>query len=305
MNASAKYFDPETLARIGPLGLRARSLVEGLIAGMHRSPLKGRSIEFAQHREYTPGDDTRQVDWKVYARSDKIYLKQFEDETNLQCTILLDISQSMSYRGQASPLSKLEYAQLLTASCAYLVLSQQDAVGLATFKHEIETWLSPSSSPTRWDDMLHALEGTEKPATNERSDIAQAITLLASRLKRRGLVVLISDLLNDADKTIAALKLLKFQRHDVLLMHVLDRSEIDFKFDRATRFIGLEGYPSIAADPRFVGGAYRKAMQQFVDKLRGGCEQMGMDYHLLVTDESLATALSHLLARRGKMASLS
>ncbi len=161
MNASAKYFDPETLARIGPLGLRARSLVEGLIAGMHRSPLKGRSIEFAQHREYTPGDDTRQVDWKVYGRSDKIYLKQFEDETNLQCTIVLDISESMAYQGPASPLSKLEYAQLVTASLGYLVLSQQDAVGLATFKQEIETWLVPSASPTRWDDMLHALESTE------------------------------------------------------------------------------------------------------------------------------------------------
>lgn len=300
MNASAKYFDPETLARIGPLGLRARSLVEGLIAGMHRSPLKGRSIEFAQHREYTPGDDTRQVDWKVYARSDKIYLKQFEDETNLQCTILLDISESMAYRGPASPLSKLQYAQLVTASLGYLVLSQQDAIGLATFKKDIETWLTPSASPTRWDDMLHALESTEGQPTQERSDIAQAVTLLAARLKRRGLIVLVSDMLNDAEKTLAALKLLKFQRHDVLVMHVLDRTEVDFKFDRATRFIGLEGYPSIAADPRFVGGAYRKAMQQFVDSLKTGCEQMGMDYHLLVTDESLAIALSHLLARRGR-----
>lgn len=300
MNASAKYFDPETLARIGPLGLRARSLVEGLIAGMHRSPLKGRSIEFAQHREYTPGDDTRQVDWKVYARSDKIYLKQFEDETNLQCTILLDISESMAYRGPASPLSKLQYAQLVTACLGYLVLSQQDAIGLATFKKDIETWLTPSASPTRWDDMLHALESTEAQPTQERSDIAQAVTLLAARLKRRGLVVLVSDMLNDAEKTLAALKLLKFQRHDVLVMHVLDRTEVDFKFDRATRFIGLEGYPSIAADPRFVGGAYRKAMQQFVASLKTGCEQMGMDYHLLVTDESLAIALSHMLARRGR-----
>lgn len=299
MNASAKYFDPETLARIGPLGLRARSLVEGLIAGMHRSPLKGRSIEFAQHREYTPGDDTRQVDWKVYARSDKIYLKQFEDETNLQCTILLDISESMAYRGPASPLSKLEYAQLITASVAYLILSQQDAIGLATFKKDIETWLMPSASPTRWEDMLHALESTEAQPTNERSDIAAAISLLAARLKRRGLVVIVSDMLNAADKTLAALKLLKFQRHDCLVMHVLDRTEVDFKFDRATRFVGLEGYPSIAADPRFVGGAYRKAMQQFIDTLRIGCEQMGMDYHQLVTDESLANALSHLLALRG------
>ncbi|MGN6136152.1 MAG: DUF58 domain-containing protein [Aureliella sp.] len=295
MNASAKFFDPETLARIQPLGLRARSLVEGLIAGMHRSPLKGRSIEFAQHREYTPGDDTRQVDWKVYARSDKIYLKQFEDETNLQCTLLLDQSESMSFRGPNSPLSKLEYAQLVAASLGYLVLTQQDAVGLATFTNTLETWLVPSASPTRFDDMLHALE-TQPSQT--RSDIPQAITLLAQRLRRPGLVVIISDLLGDDQRILSALKLLKFQRHDVLVLQVLDRLEIDLKLDRATRFIGLEGLPSVATDPRFIGAAYRRAMHEFLERLRFGCQQLGIDHQLLLTDESLALALSHMLARR-------
>jgi uncharacterized protein (DUF58 family) len=295
VNASAKFFDPETLARIQPLGLRARSLVEGLIAGMHRSPLKGRSIEFAQHREYTPGDDTRQVDWKVYARSDKIYLKQFEDETNLQCTLLLDQSESMSFRGPNSPLSKLEYAQLVAASLGYLVLTQQDAVGLATFTNTLETWLVPSASPTRFDDMLHALE-TQPSQT--RSDIPQAITLLAQRLRRPGLVVIISDLLGDDQRILSALKLLKFQRHDVLVLQVLDRLEIDLKLDRATRFIGLEGLPSVATDPRFIGAAYRRAMHEFLERLRFGCQQLGIDHQLLLTDESLALALSHMLARR-------
>ena len=295
MNASAKYFDPETLARIQPLGLRARSLVEGLIAGMHRSPLKGRSIEFAQHREYTPGDDTRQVDWKVYARSDKFYLKQFEDETNLQCTILLDISQSMHFRSPHSPLSKVEYAQLIAASLGYLVLTQQDAIGLATFTNDIETWLVPSASPTRFEDLLHAFETT---AGQVRSDIPHAVTRLAQRLRHPGLVVVISDLLGDVDRTLSALKLLKFRRHDVLVMHVLDRMETDFKLDRATRFIGLEGLASLATDPRFIGAAYRRAVQEFLQQLRAGCEQLGMDYQLLHTDESLAIALSHLLARR-------
>lgn len=295
MNASAKYFDPETLARIQPLGLRARSLVEGLIAGQHRSPLKGRSIEFAQHREYTPGDDTRQVDWKVYARSDKIYLKQFEDETNLQCTLLLDISESMTFRGPKSPLSKLEYAQLIAASLGYLTLSQQDAIGLATFTDTIETWLAPSASPTRFDDMLHALDA---PSSHPRSDIAHAIELLAQRLRRPGLVVLISDLIGDADRTLAAMKLLKFQRQDVLVLQVLDRLETEFKLERPTRFIGLEGLPSVATDPRFIGAAYRRAMHDFLQRLRSGCEQLGMDYHLLTSDESLAVALSHVLARR-------
>jgi uncharacterized protein (DUF58 family) len=295
VNASAKYFDPETLARIQPLGLRARSLVEGLIAGMHRSPLKGRSIEFAQHREYTPGDDTRQVDWKVYARSDKFYLKQFEDETNLQCTLLLDVSESMSFRAPGSALSKLEYAQLIAASLGYLVLTQQDAIGLAIFTNDIETWLPPSASPTRFEDMLHALETIPSQV---RSDIPQAITLLAQRLRRPGLVVLISDLLGDVDRTLAALKLLNFQRHDVLVLQVLDRMETDFKLDRATRFIGLEGLPSVATDPRFIGAAYRRAVHDFLQRLRAGCQQLGMDYYLLQSDESLAIALSHVLARR-------
>lgn len=299
MNASAKYFDPETLARIQPLGLRARTLVEGLIAGMHRSPLKGRSIEFAQHREYTPGDDTRQVDWKVYARSDKIYLKQFEDETNLQCTLLLDVSESMSFRGPASPLSKLEYAQLIAASLGYLVLTQRDAIGLATFTNTIETWLVPSASPTRFDDMVQALEGQPSQV---RSDIPQAITSLAQRLRRPGLIVLISDLLGDENRTLAALKLLKFQRHDVLVLHVLDRLETEFKLERATRFIGLEGLPSVATDPRFIGAAYRRAIHAFLERLRAGCEQLDIDYQFLHTDQSLALALSHLLARRRRTA---
>ena len=298
MNESAKYFDPETLARIQPLGLRARSLVEGLIAGMHRSPLKGRSIEFAQHREYTPGDDTRQVDWKVYARSDKIYLKQFEDETNLQCTLMLDVSESMSFRGPHSSLSKLEYSQLVAASLGYLVLMQQDAIGLATFTKLIETWLIPSASPTRFEDLLHALE---KPTDHSRSDIPNAISQLAQRVRRPGLVVIISDLLGDVDSVLAALKLLKFQRHDVLVFQVLDRIETDFKLDRATRFFGLEGLPSVATDPRFIGAAYRRAMQDFLQRLRAGCEHLGVDYQLLHSDESLSLALAHVLARRRKV----
>lgn len=298
MNASAKYFDPETLARIQPLGLRTRCLVEGLIAGLHRSPLKGRSIEFAQHREYTPGDDTRQVDWKVYARSDKIYLKQYEDETNLQCTLLLDISESMAFRSAVSPLSKLEYAQLIAACLGYVVLSQQDACGLATFTNDIETWLMPSSSPTRFDDMVQVLES---PQSTLRSDIPQALSRLAQRLMRPGLVVVISDLIGDPERTMAAIKLLKFQRHDLLVLQVLDRMETEFKLDRPTRFIGLEGLPSVATDPRFIGAAYRRAMHGFLQTLRTGFEQLGVDYHQMHTDENLGIALAHLLARRKKV----
>ncbi len=295
MNVSAKYFDPETLSRIGPLGLRARCVVEGLIAGLHRSPLKGRSIEFAQHREYTPGDDTRQVDWKVYARSDKFYLKQFEDETNLQCTLMVDVSQSMSYRGPHSPLSKLDYAQLIAASLGYLILSQQDSVGLITFTDQVESHLLPSASPTRFDDLLSSLD---TPAREIRSDIPQSLRLAGDRLVRRGLVVVISDLLTDPARLLAALKIMKVSRHDLLVLQVLDRTEIEFKFDHATRFVGLEGLPTITTDPRFVGTAYRKAMQSFLQTIKSGCEQLSIDYHLMTTDVSLAISLAQVLANR-------
>lgn len=295
MNASQKYFDPETLARIRPLGLRARTLVEGLVAGLHRSPLRGHSIEFAQHREYVPGDDLRQVDWKVYARSDRYYLKQYEDETNLVAYLLLDTSESMQYRGPASSLSKLEYAQLVAFSLAYLVITQQDSVGLATFSADVDRWLPPSGHAGQLDDVIHLMETAP---TQQRTDLARVVELTSQRCTKPGVVVLISDLLDDQQKLLAALKRLRYQRHDVLLIHVLDESELSFPFDRSTRFEGLEGLPEIVTDPLMIGSAYRRAMIAFCREIEAGCEQIGVDYHRIATNESLASSLPPLLARR-------
>ncbi len=295
MNQTQKYFDPETLAKIRPLGLRARTLVEGVMSGLHRSPLRGHSIEFAQHREYVPGDDLRQVDWKVYARSDRYHLKQYEDETNLIVYLMLDTSESMQYRGTRSPLTKLEYAQLIVFSVAYLVITQQDSAGLATFSSQLDGWLPPRGVAAYLDDIIRLMESAP---TGERTDLARVVELAAQRCSKPGVIVLVSDLLDDQSRLLTALKRLRHQRHDVIVVHVLDESELTFPFDRSTRFEGLEGLPEVITDPLLIGGAYRRAMAAFCSDLEVGCQQLGVDYHRMQTNESLAATLPQLLARR-------
>lgn len=295
MNRSQKYFDPETLARIRPLGLRARTLVEGLVAGLHRSPLRGQSIEFSQHREYAPGDDLRQVDWKVFARSDKYYLRQYEDETNLTCHLLLDQSESMQYQSDARGLSKLEYAQLLACSLAYVIINQQDSVGLVTFSAEIDDWLSASSNMSQFDDLTRIMED---PPKSKRTSFETVLKAIGSRLNKPGLLVLISDFFDEPTRVLEQVKLLKLAGHDVLMLHVLDPAELSFPFDQMSRFEGLEGIPDITADPLLIGGAYRKAMQDFCKQLELGAQRLSLDYFLMQTNESLASALPRMLSSR-------
>ena len=295
MNTSQKYFDPETLARIRPLGLRARTLVEGMVSGLHRSPLRGHSIEFAQHREYTAGDDLRQVDWKVYARSDKYYLKQYEDETTLTCYFLVDHSESMQYRGNPGGLSKLQYAQLVAFSLAYLVIEQQDHAALITFSESIDDWLPPSGSPSQFEDMVRVMEAAQ---TRHKTNLPQVIEQVTQRLNRRGLLVLISDMLDDVEGVLRAMKLLRYAGHDALLIHVLDRDEVDFPFDRMSRFEGLEGAAPLITDPMLIATAYRNAMAAFCRTLEVGCRQLDIDYFRVLTDESLAAALPRVLSSR-------
>jgi len=291
-----KYFDPETLARIRPLGVRARTLVEGLVAGQHRSPLRGQSLEFSQHREYVPGDDLRQVDWKVFARSDKYYVRQYEDETNLTAMILVDQSQSMDYQSNPLGLSKLEYSQLIACSLAYLITSQQDSVGLATFTDRVHDWLRPSGSPAQLDDAVRLLEQPRTGAMN--SDIAAVLMEAASRLPKPNLIVLVSDLLDDLPAILKSVKALHFAGHDLLVLQVLDRYELSFPFDDAQEFDGLEDLGSLVADPLMIAGAYRTAMQELCQAIEMGCMQSRCDYFRLVTDESLAVSLPSLLSKR-------
>ena len=295
MEDSQKYLDPKILARLKGLRLRARLIVEGYVSGVHRSPFHGFSIEFAEHREYAPGDDLRYLDWKVFGRTDKYYLKQFEEETNLICYLLLDTSESMRYQSPAAAMSKLEYAQCAAASLAYLILQQQDSVGLVTFDQEIRALVRASSNPSHMEQLLRVME----ESVPERKTATGAIFhALAERLKKRGIIVVLSDLFDDVDAMMAGLKHFRHRRHEVVLLHVLDPAELDFPFQQPTLFRGLEQLPDVLAEPRGLRRAYLREFNQFVHRLKQGCRMQQIDYAQMRTDQSLEVALSSYLGSR-------
>jgi uncharacterized protein (DUF58 family) len=287
--------EPQTLAQLQGLELRARKIVEGYVAGLHRSPYRGFSNEFAEHREYVPGDDLRYVDWKVFGKSDRFYLKQFEEETNLLCYLLLDMSESMQYQGPHAPLSKFAYAQCAAAALAYLVLHQRDAVGLVTFDQEIRQVIRPSSNPTQLKQLLHVME--ESSAT-QKTRTGPIFHDLAERLGRRGIVVIVSDLFDDVESMLAGLKHLRHRRHDVIVLHVLDPAEIDFPFQQVTMFKGLEALGDVVAEPRSLQAAYQREIQAFVKRIRAGCRAQQIDYVTIRTDQPLDTVLRTFLSAR-------
>lgn len=295
MGKTLKSLDPRTLAKLKGLYLRARHIVEGYVAGLHRSPYHGFSIEFAEHREYTPGDDLRYVDWKVFGRTDKFYLKQYDDETNLLCHLVLDVSESMSYRGPQAPLSKFEYAQATAAALAWLVLRQQDAVGLVTFDEQVRASIGASSNPAQLQQLFQSLEAAPLEAKTDSGPIFHE---LARRMKKRSVVVILSDFFDDVDSIITGLKHFQYRRHDVLLFHVLDPAELDFSFSRPTIFRGLEEMPRVTADPRSLRGAYVKEIEDYLRRLRTECRRIGIDYRQLRTDQPFDMALSNYLAAR-------
>jgi len=289
--------DPEALARLHGLELRARRIVEGYVAGMHRSPYRGFSNEFAEHREYAPGDDLRYVDWKVYGKSDRFYLKQFEEETNLLCYLLLDTSESMQYQGPHAPLSKFAYAQCAAAALAYLVLHQRDAVGLVTFDQDIRQLIRPSSNPTQLKQLLKVMEET---TAARKTRTGATFHDLAERLGRRGIVVIVSDLFDDVEAMLAGLKHLRHRRHDVIVLHVLDPAEIDFPFQQVTMFKGLEAMGEVVTDPRSLRDAYQREIQSFVRRIRAGCRAQQIDYLMIRTDQPLDAVLRTFLSARRK-----
>ncbi len=292
---SPSSLDPRTLAKLKGLHLRARHIVEGYVSGLHRSPYHGFSIEFAEHREYAPGDDLRYVDWKVFGRTDKFYLKQYEDETNLLCYLVLDISESMTYRSSPAALSKLEYAQALAAAVAWLVLEQQDAAGLVTFDSQIRTLLRPGSGSSHLKQMIHVME-TVSPG--KKTAAGPIFHELAERLKKRGVVMILSDLFDNVNSLLAGLKHFHHRRHDVVLLHVLDPAELDFPFQRPTQFQGLEEFPDVMTDPQALRRAYLKEMGAFQQALQQGCSAMNIDYELMRTDRPLDAALRSFLSGR-------
>jgi len=295
VSSSPKYFDPQTLAKLQSLALRAQHVVEGYVAGSHRSPSHGFSIEFAEHREYSPGDDLRYVDWKVFGRTDKFYLKQFEDETNLICHMVLDVSESMQYQGPDSPWSKLDHAATAAASLAWLILQQQDAVGLATFDEEIRQFIRPSSNPTHLQQLLHTMEVAE---TKKKTSTGRVLHELADRFGRRGIVIIFSDLFDDLDELLMGIKHLRHRRHDVIVVHTLDGAELEFPFRRPTLFQGLEALPELLTDPRGLRKSYLKHFNNFLHTVESRCRQLQVDYVQVRNDMPLDVTLSAFLATR-------
>ena len=258
-----KYLDPKILSKLSRLEIKARRVVEGFIAGLHRSPYRGFSIEFAEHREYVPGDDIRHVDWKVFGRSDRYYIKQYEEETNLKSYILLDMSESMAYPEQpgkpADSISKYEYGTYVGASLAYLLLRQQDAVGLALFDDKVRNFIPPSSNPSHLATLLGAMDGRELTSKTRAGSIFHEI---ADRVKKKGLMVIISDLFDDLGSLERGLKNLRYKNHDVMVFHVLARDELTFPFQRLTLFEGLEEYADQLANPTSLRDAYLAEFQR-------------------------------------------
>lgn len=295
MKTTAAHLDPETLAQLQGLELRARYIVDGFQTGLHRSPYRGHSVEFTEHREYAPGDDLRYVDWKVFGKTDKVYLKQFEAETNLVCYLLVDVSESMRYQSEAAPLSKLDYGQCLAAALAYVVLRQRDSVSLATFDEEIRELVPESGNPAhlrRLVDVMACVEPTRK------SDIGKVLHETSQRFQRRGVVVVLSDLLGDVESLLSGLKHLRYQRHEVILLQVLDPAELEFPFGRTTMFQGLESRPHVLTEPRGVRQAYLAALEAFLQRIDAGCRSLEIEHHLVRTDEPIDSVLQRALAKQ-------
>ena len=293
---SRRYLHPEAIARIARLELRARAVVEGVLAGLHKSPYKGQSVEFLQHREYVRGDDLRRVDWKVWGRQDRLYVKEFEEETNLRLALLVDGSASMDYR--SGPLSKYDCAATLAASLAWLALSHGDAAGCAVFDDRVRASVP---ARTKRSQLTNVVEVLETPRGGRGTAFLPVLKSLAETLPRRGLVVIVSDLLGDRDGVFQGLQLLRKRGHDLVLLHVMDEDELEFPFDGPTRFEGLEVPEQIACNPRALRAGYLAVLEAFLADARRRAAAARCDYSLVRTGEPLDAALVKFLSRRARM----
>ena len=285
---------PETVMKLSSMELRARAIVEGHLSGQHRSPYRGASVEFADHREYTPGDETRHIDWKVYGRRDRLFVKEFESETNLNVHLLVDVSRSMDY---GAPVTKLQYATHLAAALAYLATRQRDATSLCLFDAEVREFLEPQTTATHLRRIFDALDAAH---AGEDTDIATVLGSVAQSVKRRGLVVLISDLLDEAEPVLRALGYFRHRGHDVAVLQVMDPTELHFSFRGVTQFEDLETGARLTAEPSQARAEYLHALGQFIATIRDGCRERHIDHQLLDTGEPFDAALAAYLGRRAR-----
>jgi len=291
------YFEPDRLAKLKNLNLLARQAVEGFISGLHRSPHKGFSVEFAEHREYTPGDDLRHLDWVAWGRTDRYCIKQYEQETNLRAYILLDVSNSMAYRYE-SQVTKFVYGCFMAACLSYLMCRQQDMVGVVAFDEQIRFHLPPHSTPAHLDRVFKRLEGTS-PGQGTR--IAPTFHDLANMIAKRGLVIVISDLYDDPTEIMKALQHFVYKRHQIIVFHLMDPAELEFPFRRILSFLDMETDERLQVDPRYVRDGYIEEINAFIDNYRRECGQRNIEYVLTATDEPYDRMLLNYLARRKAM----
>lgn len=296
MDDYRKYLRPETVSKISSLEMRARMVVEGFITGLHKSPYHGFSVEFAEHRQYMPGDELRYVDWKVYGRTDRYFIKQYEEETNLKAYVIIDASSSMRY---ASPghVSKYEYAVSLAAALSLLMLRQRDAVGAAVYDTEMRSYLPPSSRPSYLQELLKMLAGSE-PQERSETGTAQALGRFAERIKRRGLVIVLSDFFDTPEDVITALKGFRHKQNEVLAMQILDPLERTFDFGSDATFRDMETGEEMVTQPYQIRKAYAEAMTDFTERLKRECREHRIDYALLDTSTPYDTALIEYLNKR-------
>ncbi len=294
---NAKYLDPEILSSIGSLEIVARQVVEGLRIGLHRSPVRGISSEFTAYRQYVPGDEVRQIDWKAYARFNRYYIKQFDAETNFVANLLVDGSESMTYG--SGKISKLEYAKYLAASMAYLTVDQGDSVGVGMFDGALQNYIQPKSNLGILTDISGEME---KLAPQPRTNVGAVLHEFANRMSQRGFVMLFSDLFDNTEEFISGLNHLRFGGHNVVLFHVLDRYEIEFPLNGMWKFVGLEGEGELVTQPARVRENYLKEFEEFVREIKSACDKAEVDYVMVNTSDPVELTISNYLLQRSALA---
>ena len=291
-----KYLRPETVALLNSMSLRARLVVEGYIIGHHRSPYHGFSVEFAEHRSYGPGDEIKHIDWKLFGKTDRLYVKRYEEETNLRAHIILDTSKSMLY--SSAEVSKLSYANSLAASLSYLMINQQDAVGIAKFSEKIDTFIPPKARPSHLNLILSQLD--DKDSGND-TQIGMVLHELADRIKKRGMVILISDLLDKPENIMKGLKHFRHQNQEVIVFHIQDRKESEFDFDTRTKFFDMETGEEIVTEPWHIRSNYNELISKLESNYKSNCRENLIDYVPLFTDQSLDIGITEYLIKRSKL----
>jgi len=293
-----KLLDPVYLSKLNSLELISKKVVEGFMVGLHKSPYHGFSAEFSEFRPYQSGDSIQNIDWKIFARSDKYFIKRFEEETNLISHILLDVSKSMEFQSGAN-VSKLHYGKMLAASLTHLMLNQKDATGLVLFSDKINEFIAPRAIKTHKNVILKKL--TEISSSGE-TETAYCLNLVAEKLKKRGLVIIISDLMDSVDSVLSAIKHIHFKKNEVIVFQLLDPVEVDFSFSSDTIFVDKETGEEITTQPQQIQKGYQEAVRQFINQIQTECRSIGVEYNLLLTNEFLDKALLEYFKKRQKLA---